>query len=81
MTKVGDRIRDYDNITERTGDYFYIGLYLRSGGIPYQEEVRVYNLLDFIGNVGGFLGLLLGASLVSVFDQIVAALKKCQSAK
>ncbi len=53
-------------------------LYLSPGEIPYVEEVYMYNLLDFVGNVGGFLGLLLGASLISLFDQAMTTLSNWQ---
>ncbi len=43
-------------------------LYLKPGGIPYEEEILMYDMLDLIGNVGGFLGLLLGASILSLMD-------------
>ncbi len=42
---------------------------LKSGGIPHKEEVVVFTIIDLIGNVGGFLGLLLGASLLSIYDK------------
>ena len=32
-------------------------MFLKSGGIPFREEVYIYTFLDFVGNVGGFLGV------------------------
>ncbi len=44
-------------------------LFLSSGGVPYEEEVLVFDFFDLIGNIGGFLGLCLGASILSMFDE------------
>ncbi len=46
-----------------------IGLYLASGSVDHAKEVLVFDLMDLIGNVGGFLGLFLGASIMTVFDE------------
>lgn len=43
-------------------------MFLASGGVPHEEEVLVFDLLDLVGNIGGFLGLFLGASLLSMLD-------------
>ncbi len=42
--------------------------YLKHGGIPFREEVFIFDFLDLVGNVGGFMGLFLGASLLSIMD-------------
>ena len=34
-----------------------------------QNEVLTYELGSFVGEVGGYLGLLLGASILTVFDE------------
>jgi hypothetical protein len=35
----------------------------------------MYGFTDFIGDVGGYLGLLLGASIPSIYDCLVGLLK------
>lgn len=45
-------------------------LYNPSDGILTYEEVPTYNFDTFISNIGGQLGLWLGASVVSVFQII-----------
>ena len=40
------------------------------------QQVRLYSLTNFIADFGGYLGLLLGASVLSMFDVI---LNFCQS--
>ena len=34
-----------------------------------QNEALTYELGSFVGEVGGYLGLLLGASILTVFDE------------
>ena len=34
-----------------------------------ETEIVVYDFYDLIGDIGGFLGLLLGASLLSMYDE------------
>ena len=41
------------------------------------EDYPVYTIENFIGEVGGYLGLLLGASLPSIYDQILSSCKMC----
>lgn len=53
-----------------------INIMLKPGGMPYREEVFVFNRLDLVGNIGGFMGLLLGASLLSLYDFVQDAVKK-----
>ncbi len=38
------------------------------GAIMVETEVMAYDIYDLVGNVGGFLGLFLGASILSLFD-------------
>ncbi len=43
-----------------------INLYLSPLGIKDNTEVLVFDTLEMIGNVGGYLGLLLGWSIMSL---------------
>jgi hypothetical protein len=47
---------------------YVVHLYLSEGSLQYQEEVLVFDFNDLVGNVGGYLGLLLGTSLLSMLD-------------
>ncbi len=58
-----------------------IGLYLASGSIDHSKEVLVFDVMDLIGNVGGFLGLFLGASIMTVFDEAKKAWDWCKRRK
>ncbi len=51
-------------------------LYLAPGAIPVETEVQVFDFLDLVGNVGGFLGLLLGASILTIMDGLKEATEK-----
>ncbi len=75
-------------VTEVSQDEFFLdgdprpvhdslGLNLSPGGLFRQREVLVFDALDLIGNVGGFLGLLLGASVLTLLDGGKAAFDRC----
>ncbi len=36
--------------------------------MSFSEEVFVFDFLDMVGNIGGFLGLFLGVSILSIYD-------------
>jgi len=54
------------------GEPFHLlfALYLSPNGVIISKETMAYDFQDFIGDVGGFLGLFLGASLLSVYDEV-----------
>ena len=45
-----------------------LNVYIVSGGMSFSEEVFVFDFLDMVGNIGGFLGLFLGVSILSIYD-------------
>ncbi len=46
----------------------YVGIFLAPTGVTEKQEVLVFDALELIGNVGGYLGLLLGWSAMSLVD-------------
>ncbi len=44
--------------------------FLAPGGVLLEREMLVYDFYDLVGNVGGFLGLFLGASILSMYDGV-----------
>lgn len=46
---------------------------LSSGGVTVEEDVVLFDGYDLVGNVGGYLGLTLGASILSIYDALAAA--------
>jgi hypothetical protein len=48
-----------------------MGFFLSPNGVTRRMEVLVYDANYLIGNIGGFLGLFLGASLLSIYDSIL----------
>jgi len=48
-----------------------INFYLTSQYFQVMEQVERYNLDSLVADVGGYLGLLLGASILSLFDFFV----------
>ena len=48
-----------------------VTLMMPSDEVEIHEEVRLYTIANFIADFGGFLGLLLGASVLSLFDIVL----------
>ena len=46
----------------------YAAFYLAPGALMSNSEVLAYDFYDLVGNVGGFLGLFLGVSILALFD-------------
>ncbi len=51
-------------------------LYLSPAGVLHKHEVLIYDMGDLVGDIGGFLGLFLGASIVSLYDEVIQVLKR-----
>ena len=43
--------------------------------MPLSQHVKLYNFGNFVADVGGYLGLFLGASILSISDGIISGLK------
>ncbi len=50
---------------------FRVSFFLHPGGLISEREIITYDIDSLVGNVGGFLGLFLGASCLSIFDSLV----------
>ncbi len=50
----------YTDVTYDLNPIFYIA----SSSMVYEKEVYIFDFLDLIGNIGGYLGLFLGARCV-----------------
>ncbi len=48
--------------------------YLAPDGVITEKEILVYDLDDLLGNIGGSLGLFLGASILSMYDTLKSKL-------
>ncbi len=51
-----------------------VKLYFREAGYETRKEVQMYATKDLVADVGGYLGLLLGASVLDVYDLITPSL-------
>ena len=47
----------------------------RDTNVEHTTEEWLYDISNFIGDVGGYIGLLLGASMVSVYSMLMDLLK------
>ncbi len=55
-------------------DGLIFAAFIKSGEFVYEEEVYVYQWLDFIADIGGYLGLWLGFSALSICDSLTRKL-------
>ncbi len=59
------------NVSDNGGVNEFVAFSLTSGSVPVEEEVLLFDIFDLIGNVGGYLGLFLGASILSMYDSLI----------
>ena len=73
--------READRFKQRdasdTTDYSSIGFMIKDGAIDITHETPMYDENDFISDFGGMMGLLLGASVLSLYELLAELLKKC----
>ena len=50
-------------------------LFMPSNEVEIIQQVRLYTMTNFIADFGGYLGLLLGASMMSLFDLILKCIR------
>ena len=43
------------------------------------KHVEMYKFMNFVADFGGYLGLLLGASILSIFDDVIGLCRKLGS--
>ena len=58
-----------DMVTGRDG-FVRIAFYFSKGTFQVKEEIVMYGLGDLVADVGGYLGLLLGASIFAIYEKI-----------
>ena len=56
-----------------------ISFTLVDNSIPVERESIVYNLGSFFSDAGAYLGLLLGLSIVSIYDAVVSFIERIVS--
>ncbi len=64
----------FDNSRGRS--YIQLQLFLTGGELKVEKFVPSYTGNNFIADVGGYLGLLLGVSLYSVYDVLIMFVRK-----
>jgi hypothetical protein len=73
---------DEEEVLYDTNKIIRLDLYISAAAIRTDSEKLVYDFYDLVGNIGGFLGLLLGWSLLSVYDsakeKTVRSFKVCR---
>ena len=56
-----------------------ITILMPSNEVEIVKQVRLYTMTNFIADFGGYLGLLLGASFMSFFSQILTFWQQCRT--
>ena len=61
--------------TKKNGD-LHLAFRIMDGSYEEREQYMIYDLDSFIADVGGFMGLLLGCSILSLYSELEAILGK-----
>ncbi len=69
-------ITNFDEVVDSEHGGITLVLALKPNGITMKKEVLVFDALDMIGNIGGYLGLLLGWSILSLFNVVQKKISK-----
>ena len=75
-----------ETVSNKTSEYGEVELWLyismRETSYVQEEQYIIYDHNSFIADVGGYMGLLLGSSILSLFDEVeslmVSLFKKCK---
>ena len=62
------RVEMFDSVKPGNDDLAIVGWYFKTADLKVTEEVLRYSFGDIVADVGGDMGLLLGASILSVYD-------------
>ena len=67
MIEMADKSKEQDAYTFMDDGTFTIKFMFEGGSYQFEEEYIDYDFNDFIADVGGYLGLLLGHSVLSFY--------------
>ena len=75
-----EKDNDYANLyIEGTENYVVIGLYYVSNKVTVKEEYYTYDTANIIADFGGYLGLLLGYSILGFYDNSIGVLSRLRA--
>ena len=63
-------------VTAAEKDILSVNLYIAADSYEVKEEVLRYTRGDLIADIGGYLGLLLGSSVLAMYDSTAVLLQK-----
>ena len=63
--------------TDFSDYHLSLEFFLAKTFVSVQKQVRTYDESTFVAEVGGFLGLLLGASVLTLLEMIEVIVKRC----
>ena len=75
-----EKDNDYANLyIEDAEDYVVIGLYYVSNKVTVKGEYYTYDTANIIADFGGYLGLLLGYSILGFYDNSIGVLSRLRA--
>lgn len=76
LSREADRFRSREQ-ADVGADISLVGFMIKDGVVDITHETQMYDENDFISDFGGMMGLLLGASVLSLYELLAEVLKKC----
>ncbi len=61
-----------------TGSSFKVNLFFASGTFAEKTQYLSYSFSDLVSDFGGYLGLLLGHSVMSIYDAVLKRFETCR---
>ena len=75
----GETFLESCNLRPPVGSYVVIGLYYVSNKVTVKEEYYTYDTANIIADFGGYLGLLLGYSILGFYDNSIGVLSRLRA--
>ena len=57
-------------------NYFVVKILLRQPDYKETEQIRAYDFIDLMGNIGGYIGMFLGYALLNMADTLIRITKR-----
>ena len=57
-------------------NFFVVKILLRQPDYKETEQIRAYDFIDLMGNIGGYIGMFLGYALLNMADTLIRITKR-----
>ena len=68
-------VTDRTSKLDKTNNTLALTFYIQDSSYTEEEQYRIYDFNSFIADVGGYMGLLLGSSFLSLYDEVESSLR------